>query len=62
MAIERELARLRKKQAARVMPLIGQLLDAWEEVPNDFKAEIEEHAEALAVCLDEILEAVEGDE
>ena len=30
-----EIERLRKAQAAAVMPLIGPLLDAWEYIPND---------------------------
>lgn len=49
-----EVDRLRAKQAKTVMPLIGGLLGAWEGVPNDFRAEIEEHATGLAEYLDEI--------
>lgn len=30
-----ELTRLRKAQAKAVMPLIGPLLDAFEQLPND---------------------------
>lgn len=32
--------RQRRLQAAKVMPLIGQLLDAWDGIPNDLKGEI----------------------
>lgn len=54
-----EHRRLRKAQAARVMPIIGPLLDAWEGVPNDLRFEIEEHAGELAGYLDEIEAAME---
>lgn len=56
-----ELKRLRAAQAKAVMPLIGQLLDAWEAVPNDLKGEIEEGAADLAEALDSINEAMEAD-
>lgn len=49
-----EVDRLRAKQVKGVMPLIGGLLDAWEEVPNDFRCEIQEHAAPLADYLDAI--------
>ena len=58
--IERE--QLRAEQARAVMPLIGQLLDAWEGVPNDLKGEIEEGATDLAEALDSIRDAMEGDD
>ena len=56
-----EQKRLRQAQARAVMPLIGQLLDAWEAVPNDLKGMIEEDATDLAEALDSINEAMEGD-
>lgn len=49
-----EIATLRGEQAARVMPLIGPLLDAWEHVPND------ERDERLAKHFDAINKAIEG--
>lgn len=58
--IEAEHRRLRKAQAAAVMPIIGPLLDAWEAVPNDLRFEIEEHAGELAGYLSEIEDAMEG--
>lgn len=30
-----ERVELRKRQARKVMPIIGSLLDAWEGLPND---------------------------
>ncbi len=35
--IAREEAAGRKRQARKVMPLIGPLLDAWDALPNDLK-------------------------
>jgi hypothetical protein len=57
-----EHERLREAQAVKVMPLIGQLLDAWEAVPNDLKGEIEEGATGLAEALDSINDAMENAE
>jgi hypothetical protein len=51
--IEAEHRRLRKAQADAVMPKIGGLLDAWEGLSNDLKAQIEEES-ALGEYLDEI--------
>lgn len=31
----------RKRQARKVMPMIGPLLDAWEALPNDVKGDPE---------------------
>ena len=39
MADERQTIRL--KQAKGVMPLIGGLLDAWDDLPNDVKSDPE---------------------
>ena len=36
---EREIIRL--KQAKTVMPLIGELLDSWDDLPNDVKSDPE---------------------
>ena len=41
VAIERERDEGRKKQARKVMPLIGPLLDAWEALPNDLAGDPE---------------------
>lgn len=50
---DREVKRLRRVQAKYVMPLIGQLLDAWEQLPNDVACmdELEE--------LSQIIESIE---
>jgi len=36
-----ERARLRKKQAEAVIPMIGPLLEAWDALPNDVKSDPE---------------------
>jgi len=36
--IAQDRERIRKEQSRNVMPLIGQLLDAWDELPNDVKS------------------------
>lgn len=60
--VSKELEQLRRKQMRAVMPLIGPLLDAWDDVPNDLKGEIEEGATDLAEALDSIRDAMEGDD
>jgi hypothetical protein len=60
--ISKELQQLRRKQMRAVMPFIGPLLDAWDDVPNDLKGEIEEGATDLAEALDSIRVAMEGDD
>lgn len=51
----------RAVQAKQTMPLIGPLLDAWDEVPNDIKSLIEEQAPSLANHLDKVAEAMCAD-
>jgi hypothetical protein len=46
--VDRELASLRREQAAAVMEEIGPLLDAWEAMPGDVKSQLEE--DALDFC------------
>lgn len=55
-----ELSRLRKAQAKAVMPLIGQLLDAFEQLPNDV-ASIEE-LQDLSEAIEAINNAMENAE
>jgi hypothetical protein len=55
-----ELTRLRKAQAQAVMPLIGPLLDAFEQIPNDVLG-MEELAE-LCVAIEAINSAMEDSE
>lgn len=39
--ITKERDQLRKEQAENVMPMIGSLLDRWEDLPNDVKSDAE---------------------
>lgn len=50
----------RTKQARRVMPLIGPLLDAWEEVPNDLRSLLVDQCPTLASNLSKIEDAMGG--
>ena len=52
------LAKARAKQAQGVMPLIGPLLDAWDEVPNDFRSLIVDQCPSLAHHLSKIDDAM----
>lgn len=58
---EDERARLREAQAKAVMPLIGNLLDQWESVPNDLKDHIREIQEGFEQAIDDIQDAMEGE-
>jgi hypothetical protein len=58
-AIKREHKNLRIVQAKKVMPLIGGLLDAWEDMPNDLRCEIEDQQPALSEALNKINAAME---
>jgi len=39
--IAQDRERIREEQSRNVMPLIGGLLDAWDELPNDVKSDPE---------------------
>lgn len=56
-----EVAKLRAAQSKRVLPLIGNLLDAWDLMANDTKDALREDCPSLADALDEIMEAMEGE-
>ncbi|MBK5958065.1 hypothetical protein CCR97_08020 [Rhodoplanes elegans] len=58
---EAERAALRAEQAARVMPLIGPLLDAWDGLPNDIRSLVRDEHPELGTHLNQIAAAVEGD-
>jgi hypothetical protein len=45
--VDGEVATLRAEQAARVMPLIGPLLDAWDNTDNDTKSTMRSEYPAL---------------
>ena len=49
---------IRLKQAKDVMPLIGGLLDAWDNLPNDVKSDPE--LEKLSKHIQKIDDAMEG--
>lgn len=49
-----EVVKLRKKQAERVMPLIGPLLDAWDNTDNDTKSTLRAEYPVLCDYLDKI--------
>lgn len=52
-------AALRSAQARRVMPLIGPLLDALNDLPNDTREEMEMEAPLLFRYLAGIQQAIE---
>ena len=52
-----EVERLRKAQSRIVMPMIGPLLDAWEQLPNDV-SQMDELA-ALKNHIEQIWNAME---
>jgi hypothetical protein len=56
----REILRLQAKQAKAVMPMIGQLLDAWEGIPNDIKSDLSEDCPAFVCYMDELDAAMEA--
>lgn len=58
--IAKELESLRKKQAKRVMPLIGPLLDAFDQLPGDIRTGLEEDASEFVECLNKVLDAMEA--
>ena len=53
-----EVEKLRAKQAKKVMPLIGPLLDAWEMLDNGTMSDLEIDAPNLCAALDKIATAV----
>lgn len=59
-ALNRELAKLRREQAARVIPVVTALLDFWEAMPNDEK-DLVRTTPRLSSLLDELDAAMEGD-
>ncbi len=60
MGINPEVVKLRKEQTRRAAPHVGNVLDMWEQLPNDLKTDPD--LEALARALDSLNEAMEGDE
>lgn len=60
-AIERGLEKLRRKQAERVMPIVGALLDAWDNTPNDTRQALENEYPHLCGLIEDLREAAEGE-
>jgi len=60
-SIERGLEMLRRKQAERVMPRVGALLDAWEGTSNDKKAFFKNSSHIFVLSLRNLSRVVEGD-
>lgn len=58
---QKAVKKARAVQARQVMPLIGPLLDAWDDVPNDIRSLLEEQAPALASYLCKIEDAMCAD-
>jgi len=58
--IEKERNAERRLQSKKVMPLIGRLLDAWDDIPNDTKDD--EEFEKLASIIERIDCAMEGED
>jgi len=56
--IKKEVSSERRRQTKAVMPLIGPLLDCWDELPNDVKSEPE--LEGLAEWINKINDGMEG--
>lgn len=58
--LAKEAESLRMKQAKRVMPLIGPLLDEFDQLPGDIRTGLEEDASDFVECLNKVLDAMEG--
>ena len=58
-AVEKERDQLRKAQTKAVMPMIGPLLDAWDDVPSDLRDYMKEQCPQLGCWLDDISAAME---
>ena len=58
--ISRERELLREEQTETVMPMIGSLLDRWEDLPGDVKSDPE--LSALKKSIENILMAMEGED
>lgn len=58
--LDRELAKLRRQQAARVMPVASDVLEWWDQTPADTKQQIRELAPELSKHLDKLEIAMEA--
>lgn len=51
----------RKEQSKRVMPLIGNLIDQWDAVPNDIRSLLVEQSPGLCAAMASVTRAMEAD-
>lgn len=54
-----EIASLRRKQSKRVMPLIGNLIDHWECLPNDLRGDLAKEHPGFHGSVKSIIKAME---
>ena len=57
-SIDKERNAARRQQSKVVMPLIGVLLDRWDDLPNDVKSDPE--LDAIAEIINKIDNGMEG--
>jgi hypothetical protein len=57
--IEKERNNARKLLSKKIMPLVGSLLDAWDNIPNDTK--YDEEFEELANVIEQIGSIMDDD-
>jgi hypothetical protein len=60
--IEKELERLRARQAKRVMRRMGPLLDEYDGLPNDVRGWIKQQAPGFIREMNKLQRAVEGND
>ena len=54
-----KIAEARAQQINAVMPLVGPLVDAWEDFPNDLRGMIEEEAPAFYELMNNLAKVVD---
>ena len=57
-----ELSKRRQEQVDRVMPLLGNLADRWEQLPNDMKDVLRLCSRAFHDAMAEVAAALEFDD
>lgn len=57
-----EVDALRRGQALAVVPLVGNVLDHWDSLPNDLKDHIREIDDGLEQAIDAVQDAMENHE
>lgn len=51
--------RRRLQQIHRIAPLIGNLIDRWEALPNDERSDLEKQCPAFCAMIKNIIQAME---